>query len=45
MKRYDMIFKVAIPSVERCFPLVTFSNSHSMVGTVEIQLGKPLGTT
>ena len=42
---HDLIFKVAIPGAERGFPLVTLFNSHLMIGTSEIQLGKPLSTT
>ena len=35
-KEQDLILKVAKPSAERCFLLVTLSNSHLMVGTSEI---------
>ena len=43
-KGHDLIFEVIIPGAEYCLPLVTLSNSHPMIGTNEIQLGKPLDT-
>ncbi len=42
-KRNNLIFEVAISGAECCLLLVTLLNSHPMIGTSEIQLGKPLG--
>ena len=39
-KRHHLALKVAILSVERGFPLVSFANSDSMVGTGEVELGE-----
>ncbi len=38
-----LVLEVAVSGAEGRLPLVTFSDSHLMVGTSEIQLSKPLG--
>ena len=43
IKRHDLVLKVAVSGAESRFSLVAFSDSHPMIGTNEIQLGKPLG--
>ncbi len=40
-----LVLEVAVSGAEGRFLLVTFSDSHPMIGTSEIQLGKPFGPT
>ena len=40
-KRYYLILKVTLFGLESRFPLIFFTNSHPMIGTGEIKLGKP----
>ena len=30
-KRYDLVYDIAVPRLESCFPLVIFPNSHLMI--------------
>ena len=41
-KGYHLIFEVTVLSFERCLLLVPFVDSHSMVCTGKVELGKPL---
>ena len=40
-KRYHQILEVAISGPESSFPLISFANSHLVIGTGEVELGKP----
>ena len=40
-KRHHLVLDVAVSSPERGFPLVLFPDSHLMVCTGKIELGKP----
>ena len=42
-KEHHLVLEVAVFDAESRLLLVTLSNSHSMIGTNKIQLGKPLG--
>ncbi len=42
-KEHYLVLEVAISGAKGCLPFVTFSNLHPMIGTSQIQLGKPLG--
>ena len=42
-KGHYLVLKVIVFDVEGRLPLITLSNSHPMIGTSEIQLGKSLG--
>ena len=39
-KRHHLIFEVAVSDPEICLPLISFTNSHPVVGTGEVKLGK-----
>ena len=41
-KRYHLILKVALSGLESSLSLISFANSHLMVGTSEVELGKLL---
>ena len=41
-KRYYLILKMAVFGPESSLSLISFGNSHPVVGTGEIELGKPL---
>ena len=41
-KRYDLVFEVAIASLESRLPFVFFPNLHLMIGIGQIELGKLL---
>ncbi len=38
-----LVLEVAVSGAKSRFPFVTFSNPHLMIGTSQIQLGKPFG--
>ena len=40
-KGHHLIFEVTVSSSERGLPLVPFADSHSMVCTGKVELGKP----
>ncbi len=42
-EEYYLILEVAVSGAEGRLLLVTFLDSHPMIGTSEIQLSKPLG--
>ncbi len=42
-KGHYLVLKVAVSGAKSRLPLVTFSDSHSMIDTNEIQLSKPFG--
>ena len=44
-KRHDLVLEVAVPSTKNSLSFVAFSNSHPIVDTSQIQLGKLLGPT
>ena len=37
--RHNLVFEIAILDLESGFPLITFTNPHSMIGIGKIQLG------
>lgn len=41
-KKQDLVLKVTVSGTKGCFLLITFSNSHPMIGTNEIQIYKSL---
>ena len=41
-KKHYLIFEVAVSDPESSFPLISFANSHLVIGTGKIELGKPL---
>ena len=41
-ERYYLILKVAVSSPESSLLLISITNSHPMIGTGEVELGKPL---
>ena len=40
-KRHYLIFEIAVSGPESSFPLISFTNSHPVIGTSEVELGKP----
>ena len=38
--RHYLILKVTVSSLENCFLLISFANSHPVIGTGEVKLGK-----
>ena len=40
-KRHYLILKVFVSGPESSFPLISFANSHPVIGTGEVELGKP----
>ena len=40
-KKHHLILKVAISGLESSLLLISFANSHPVVGTGEVELGKP----
>ena len=40
-KRHHLIFEIAVSSLESSLPLISFANSHPVVGTGEVELSKP----
>ncbi len=42
-KRHYLILEVVVSSVKDRLSFVTFLNPYSVIGTSQIQLGKPLG--
>ncbi len=42
-KRHYLVLEVVVSGAKDYLLFVTFSNSHLMIGTSQIQLGKPLG--
>ena len=40
-KRHYLIFEVAVSGPESSLPLISFANSHPVIGTGEVELGKP----
>ena len=42
-KKHHLLLKMAVFGIKSCLSFVTFSNSYPIIGTSEIQLGKPLG--
>ena len=40
-KRHHLIFEVAVSGPESSLPLISFANSHPVIGTGEVELGKP----
>ena len=43
-KKHYLIFKVTVSSLKSCFSLISFANSHPIISTDEIKLGKLLGS-
>lgn len=41
-KKHYLVLKLAVSGAENSLPLITFSNSHRIIGTSEILPGKPL---
>ena len=44
-QKHDLILKVAVPNTKNCLSFIAFSNSHLVVGTGQVQLGKLFGPT
>ncbi len=42
-EEHYLVLEVAVSGAKGRLPFVTFSNPHSMIGTRQIQLGKPFG--
>ena len=40
-KKHYLIFEVTISGPENSLPLISFANSHPVMGTGEVELGKP----
>ena len=40
-KRHYLIFEVAVSGPKSSFPLIFFANSHPLIGTGKVELGKP----
>ena len=40
-KRHYLIFEVVVSIPESSLPLISFANSHPVIGTGEVKLGKP----
>ena len=40
-ERYYLVLKMTISGLKSYFPLITFFDSHLVIGTSQIQLGKP----
>ena len=44
-ERYHLVLKVAVSSPERSLPLVPLADSHSMIGTSEVELGESFSSS
>ena len=44
-KRHDLVLEVTVSGPKGGLTLIAFSNSHPVVGTGQVQLGKTLGPT
>lgn len=44
-KKYHLVYKIAVPSLECCLLLVFFTNSYPIMGTSQIKLYKILNLT
>ena len=40
-KKHYLIFKMVVSGLENSFLLISFANSHPVIGTGEVELGKP----
>ncbi len=44
-RKYNLVFEVVVLGIKNYLPLVTFSNSHLMIGTSQVQLCELLSPT
>ncbi len=42
-KGHDLVLKITVSDIKGRLPLIIFSNSHLIISTSEIQMGKSLG--